>query len=175
MSKWDNYFLALCKVVASNSECLSRQIGAVLTRDKTVISTGYNGPPRGVPHCGERPINDQKLRTAMFNMTGESGKFGIDKCPRQIMGFESGEGLEWCVAGHSERNCLISAARNGISTKDSVLYMDCGVPCSPCLVEIINAGVAEIVVTKLEYYDISAEYLLNNSSLKVRVYELEGV
>jgi deoxycytidylate deaminase len=49
--------------------------------------------------------------------------------------------------------------------------MDCGIPCSPCLVEIINAGIEEIIVTKLEYYDLSAEYLLKESGLKYRIYE----
>ena len=76
-----------------------------------------------------------------------------------------------CVAGHAERNALINAARQGVATKGAKLYMNCGIPCTPCLVEIINAGIEEIIVTKLTYYDESAEYLVNNSKLKVRTYE----
>ena len=83
---------------------------------------------------------------------------------------KSGEGLEWCVAGHAERNALINAARFGIETKGTTMYMDCGTPCTPCLVEIINAGIEEIVITKEHYYDQSAEYLLKESGLKWRIY-----
>ena len=49
--------------------------------------------------------------------------------------------------------------------------MDCGIPCTPCLVEIINAGIEEIIVTKISFYDRSAAYVLDNSNLKFRVYE----
>ena len=92
-------------------------------------------------------------------------------CPRYILGYKSGQGLDLCVAGHADRNALINAARFGIETKGCKLYMDCGVPCTPCLVEIINAGVEEIIVTKMFYYDMSAEYVLKNSPLKYRVYD----
>jgi deoxycytidylate deaminase len=51
------------------------------------------------------------------------------------------------------------------------MYLTCSIPCSPCLVEIINAGIKEIVVTKMEYYDIMSEYLLKHSKLLVRQYE----
>ena len=72
---------------------------------------------------------------------------------------------------HAERNAIINAARFGIATKGTKMYMDCGVPCTPCLVEIINAGIEEIIVTKYEFYDQSAEYLLEQSGLPCRVYE----
>jgi dCMP deaminase len=150
---------------------MSRKIGAILVRDKSVIATGYNGPPRGVPHCNERIKIDPEMR-AYFEAGGiDPDKIDADKCPRQIMGFKSGEGLQWCVAGHAERNALINAAREGVCTKETTLYMDCGVPCSPCLVEIINAGVKEIVITKMTFYDASAKYLLDNSDLKCRVFD----
>ena len=175
--RWDNYFYNLCKVIASNSQCLSRKIGVVMVNDKRVVSCGYNGPPSGIRRCDQRWFVDAE----MCDVAG----FDIDKldqtfseklkgvCPRYVpeMGFASGQGLEWCVAGHAERNALINAARAGIKTKGCKLYMDCGIPCTPCLVEIINAGIEEIIVTKLTFYDRSAEYVLTNSSLKYRVYE----
>jgi len=169
--KWDTYFYNLCEDVAANTKCLSRAIGSVLVKDKTVVGTGYNGPPRGVPHCGERYLIDPELREYL-----KAKKINPDNpkhhevCPRYTVGFKSGEGLQWCVAGHAERNALINSARMGISTKDATLYMSCGVPCTPCMVEIINAGVHEIVITKLEYYDPSARYLLKESNLRVRIY-----
>ena len=168
----DEWFLENCNSVAKGSKCLSRKIGAILVRDNSIISTGYNGPPRGVPHCWDRYALDPKLQELLT----QDGKTPSDEdiatvCPRYIAGFKSGQGLDWCVAGHAERNALINAARHGIKTKGTKLYMDCGVPCTPCLVEIINAGVEEIIVTKMVFYDVSAEYVLKNSPLKYRVYD----
>jgi dCMP deaminase len=178
--EWDEWYLELCQVVAKKSQCLSRKIGAILVRDKAVVSQGYNGPPRGVQTCDQRWWNDENLKKlAGFDKMSDPS-FTIKwstklegKCPRYVpeLGFKSGQGLEWCVAGHAERNALINAARAGIKTKGCKMYMDCGVPCTPCLVEIINAGIEEIIVTKMEFYDVSAEYLLNQSGLKCRVYD----
>jgi len=170
--RWDEYYYRVCETIASNTKCLSRIVGAILVRDKSVVSTGYNGPPRGVPHCSERYTMDLKL-------ISELRKKGIDPddssnwntCPRRLLGFKSGEGLEWCISGHAERNSLINAAREGVSTKETIMYMTCGIPCTPCLIEIINAGVKEIVVSRKSYYDISASYLIMNSYLKVRLYK----
>ena len=169
--KNDKWLYKMCKNVASNSKCLSRKVGSVLVRDGVVISQGYNGPPKGSPHCDERYIIDPVLRENMKNLGKDPDDPNFHKCcPRQSLGFKSGQGLDWCVAGHSERNALINAASNGISTKGTKLYMDCNVPCTPCLVEIINAGVEEIIIVDYKYYDISAEYTLKNSTLEHRLY-----
>ena len=126
--KWDKYFSTICKAVASKSPCLSRQIGVVLVRDKSIISTGYNGPARGFPHC-EGP-----------------------NCPRKDMGYKSGEGLEHCPAAHAETNAIANAARIGTKVKGSTLYMNSVIPCKFCAVSIVNAGIREVVVDKLELY-----------------------
>ena len=169
---WDEYFYNICTIVAMNSKCLSRQIGAILVKDSSIISTGYNGPPRKIPHCGVRHHTDMNL-LSKYKKIDRYFKEDIEVkiCPRQILGFKSGEGLEWCVAGHAEANVLINAARIGISTKDTKLYMDCGIPCHNCLIKIINAGIEEIIVTKYMFYDLSSEYLLKNSNLKYRIYD----
>jgi dCMP deaminase len=169
--KWDTYFYNLCKAVGKNSSCLSRHIGAVLVKDNSIISTGYNGPPRGVPHCGERYLIDKKLREKLESVKIDPDNDGYhETCPRYAMGYKSGQGLEWCIAGHAERNALINAARNGIKTKKCKVYMDCNIPCTPCLIELINAGITEIIVTDISFYDSSAQYLLENSSMKLRLY-----
>jgi len=169
--KWDKYFYGIASAVGKNSSCLSRQIGCLLVKDKTIICEGYNGPPRGIPHCDERYKIDEELRNYLQSkkINPDDGRFE-KKCPRQVMGYKSGQGLQWCVAGHAERNALINAARMGIKTKYCTLYMDCGIPCTPCLVEIINAGIKEIVVSKFTFYDVSAKYLLDNGDLKFRIY-----
>lgn len=174
MNNWDKYFLDVCNIVASNSKCVSRKIGAIIVRDKSIISTGYNGSPRGVPQCTARFFLDNKLKEAVADWHVKTGK-PIDRleCPRKLLGYKSGEGLEWCIAGHGERNALINAAREGIITKGATMYMNCSIPCTPCLIEIINAGIEEIVVTKLEYYDLMSQYLVEQSKLKVREYCIE--
>lgn len=172
--KNDQYFLNICNEVARNSKCLSRKIGAILVRDNIVISTGRNGPPRGVMHCNERCIHDDLL-------VAELHKRGIDivqasksnTCPRQLLGYESGKGLEWCTAAHSERNTLIHAARLGIATKWAIMYMNCNIPCKDCLIETINAGVIELVcIDKNSYYDKMSEFLIREGHLIVREYGL---
>lgn len=169
---WDEYFFKVCETVASNSKCLSRKIGAILVKDKTVLSMGYNGPPRNVMHCMDRNlydpviVNEIKKREILDK---------LEKCPRKILGFKSGEGLEYCIAGHAERNTIVNAARHGISVKDSTLYCNCPIPCSPCLIEIINAGIKEIVVTKMEYYDLMGEWLVKESGIKIRKFRVRNI
>jgi len=172
MEIWNEYFLGICNKVAENSKCMSRKIGAIIVKDKSIISTGYNGPPRGVPHCNRRHLYDPKLVEKLKYYFGCSNKYeDLTKCPRQLMGYKSGEGLEWCVAGHAERNAIVNAAREGIKVKGTTMFMNCNIPCTPCLVEIINSGISEIVVIDIEYYDISAKYLLCNSKLIARTFD----
>lgn len=185
---WDKYYLDICNVIATNSKCHSRKIGAIIVKDKSIIATGYNGPPRGVPDCKLRGLYDQafldEVKTIELNMNilFEEKTVGFNKvkemvdnpryiwmgCPRRALGYKSGEGLEWCVAGHAERNALINAARHGVAIKDSILYMNWGVPCKDCLIELINAGISEIVCKEDTYYDKVSEYLVRTSGIKVR-------
>lgn len=156
--KWDKYFMEIASVTASNSKCFSRQVGAVIVRDKSIVSVGYNGPPRNVPSCDNRNPNEEK------------------ECPRKLNGFKSGEGLHMCIAGHAERNAIVNAARNGVSTIGCTLICNCGIPCKDCLIEIINSGITEIVYIansgyKLGgdiYYDDMSKYLVETSGILVR-------
>jgi dCMP deaminase len=167
VNSWDEYFYELARTTARNSKCLSRRIGAVLVRDKSIIDIGYNGPPRGVGMCDTPRWKTDKTLIEKYN-----DKMDVaGKCPRRVLGLKSGEGLDLCVAGHAERNSLINAARNGKKVKGSTMYVTCGIPCTPCLVEIINAGVEEVVVTSVDMYDRSSEYLLTQSNLKIRLYD----
>lgn len=167
---WDRYFFNICSQVARNSKCLSRRIGAVLVKDKSIISTGYNGPPRGIPRCNLRWVLDEKF-TNKYKDKIIKPLNAIPACPRHSLGAKSGELLDICVAGHAEENSILNAARMGICTKDSIMYMTCGIPCFRCLIKIINAGISEIVVTGLKFYDDNSEFLINNSKIKVRLYD----
>lgn len=167
---WDSYFLKICEAVAENSKCLSRKIGAIIVDDHSIVSTGYNGPPRGVPHCGlERFYEDKRLRDTDVTLFADEI---IDRiCPRQLLGFKSGEGLEYCIASHAERNAIINAAKHGIKTNGTKLYMTCSIPCHECLKEIINAGIEEVICTSLDTYDEASAFLMENSELKIRTFK----
>ena len=156
--RWDKYFMDMCSAVSSNSVCLSRQLGAVLVKDKSVVSMGYNGPPRGHPHCNDLSVLEYHQLP--------SDSVG---CPRQLLGYTSGKGLDICPAGHAERNALVNAARLGIRTLGTTLYLNGCIPCKDCLIEIINAGVFELVVLeRKKYYDGFSKFILSKSSLLVR-------
>ena len=97
---WDDYFMDMTELVATRSTCLRRQVGAVIVRDKHIISTGYNGAPKGVPHCAEK-----------------------GGCLREKLGVPSGEKHELCRALHAEQNAIIQAATLGHSMKGATMYV----------------------------------------------------
>lgn len=173
MNRWDNYFFNICYAVAKNSLCMSRQIGAILVRDKSIVSTGYNGPARSIYDCNYRLIWDTKLQKAITNafQTPELGR-----CPRQQLGLKSGEGLHLCPAVHAETNAITNAARLGVSTLGTTLYLNTQIPCKDCLSNIINAGIEEIVCTELLHYSELTKWMLEDCvalRLKVRTFDLD--
>lgn len=168
--EWDKYFLRIAREVSKNSKCLSRKIGAVLVKDKNIISTGYNGPAKGVKHCNERNMDFY----ANLDKRGYVINEYLINCPRKVLGYKSGEGLHLCQAGHAERNALIQAAKHGISTKDATLYCYCGQICKECVIEIINADVKELVyLAGSDVYDKYAGTLLEESGITIRTVNKE--
>ena len=117
---WDSYFMLIAHVVASRSTCSRRQVGAVMVRDHQILSTGYNGAPRGVRHCSE---------------TG---------CLREQLNIPSGERHEICRGSHAELNAIAQAASEGIATKGSWIYCT-HEPCSFCSKAMINAGCTRVI------------------------------
>lgn len=117
---WDEYFLSIAETVASRSTCLRRKVGAVVVRERHIVSTGYNGAPQGVPHCSELG------------------------CLRQKLNIPSGERHEMCRGSHAEINAIVQAAAVGSSTRGAELYCTTE-PCSFCTKAIINAGIFRIV------------------------------
>ncbi len=141
---WDEYFLDIATLVASRSTCLRRQVGAVLVRDKRILSTGYNGAPSGVSHC---------LTVG---------------CLREELGIPSGERHELCRAVHAEQNAIIQAALHGVSTKGSTLYCTTQ-PCVLCAKMLINAGV-EAIYFNGSYPDKLALEMLNEAGVKLNLF-----
>lgn len=138
---WDEYFLEIAWVVAKRSTCLRRQIGAVIVKDRRILTTGYNGAPSGLAHCLDLG------------------------CLRDQLGIPSGTRAEMCRALHSEMNAIIQAAQHGVSTKGATLYCT-HQPCSVCARMLINAGIVRLVYTG-DCPDEFAMSLLQESEMEV--------
>jgi len=141
---FDEYFYKICNVISEKSNCLYEKIGSILVRDNVIISTGYNGPPRGIPHC--KDIHNE--------------------CPLIL-----NKKFHLCPGAHSEINVIVHAARLGVQIKDSILYTNNQVPCGNCLIGIINSGIEEVVCTKLTMYDFKTGFFMEHSDLKIRLYD----
>lgn len=139
---WDEYFLEVACLVSKRSTCLRRHVGAVLVKDKKILSTGYNGAPSGVRHCADIGCLRDKLKVP------------------------SGERHELCRGLHAEQNVLLQAALYGTSTKESHLYVT-NQPCMICAKMLINAGVKEIIISE-GYPDKMAAKFLKEAKIKVR-------
>lgn len=173
MSKyWDIYYLKIAREVSKQSKCLSRQIGSVLVKNNSIIGSGYNGPASGIKHCNERDfvfydwLNENTFQKKMV-------KDYSNGCPRRAYGYGSGKGTHLCQAGHAERNALIQCAKNGIATLNASLYCYAQHICKDCLIEIINAGVKELIFLQGEEYDKYSTIILKESKLIVRTYKIE--
>lgn len=177
MNSWDKYFHLICESIASKSPCLSRKIGAVLVKDKSIVSVGFNGPSRGIPHCGHERFTKDKLISGLLTASRDYKEiFGVsdiqDTCPRRLLNYDSGTHLELCPAQHAEVNVITNAARLGVSVLNTTLYMNCIIPCKNCFGLLINAGIDEIVVDNIEVYDKHTAYLINNSDITIRRFDL---
>jgi len=130
----DEYYLEIAKAVCLRSPCIRRQFGAIIVREDVVVSTGYNGPARGVVNCMEVGCLKDELDLPHYS------------------------GYDYCDGVHAEENCIINAARHGASVLGGTLYIygqnfgDSspieGKPCDRCKRAIINAGIKEVVTKK---------------------------
>jgi len=146
---WDTYFMSIAQVVASRANCVKRKIGSVIVSDRRIISTGYNGTPRGVANCNE------------------------GGCPRCRGAAESGTRLDECLCSHAEENSITQAAYHGVSVREGVLYTTFS-PCLMCTKMIINAGMREVVYASPFPLGETALDLLHEAGIKVRPLSAEG-
>lgn len=127
---WDNYFINIAQTVAERSTCLRRRYGAVIVKDRVIISTGYNGACRGEPNC-----------------------IDVGVCRREVLGVPKGQRYELCVAVHAEQNAIINGDPDkmaggaiyiaGFNVSDGSLAK--GDPCMLCRRMIKNARIDEVV------------------------------
>ena len=143
----DEYFMKMAHLVSERSTCLRRKVGAVIVEDKRILTSGYNGVPKGLKHCEE---------------TG---------CMREQRNVPSGERHELCRGVHAEQNAIIQAAVFGVSVKGATMYIT-NYPCSVCAKIILNAGISEVVYQG-DYEDDLAIELLTEGQIKVRKFVLK--
>jgi dCMP deaminase len=147
---WDSYFLSIADAVSKKSNCLSIKRGCIIVKDKQILSTGYNGPPAGYPHCDDEEYRRELLHLMDRVMKEED----IDKCPRKVAGFKSGQGTAYCSASHAETNAIVSAAKYGISVRGATIYCNFKeIPCRECAKLIVNAGITNVILngTPVDY------------------------
>jgi len=132
----------IAHLVAKRSTCRRRAVGALLVKDKRILTTGYNGAPTGIKHC-------------------------LDiGCLREELNVASGERHELCRGIHAEQNAIIQAALHGVSIKDASLFCT-NQPCSICAKMIINAGIKAIYYHS-GYADSLAMDLLGEAGVKIK-------
>ena len=149
-----NYYLDIADTVLHRSTCLRRQYGAIIVRNDEIISTGYNGAPRGRKNC-----------------------IDLGFCRREAMNVPPGERYELCRSVHAEQNAIISASRRDML--GGTLYLvgrqaggelTDAVPCSMCKRTIINSGIKEVIARNADgtfiVTDVN-EWIENDESLPV--------
>ena len=148
MDKWDIRFMEMARLVSTWSSCFTpgRAIGAVIVKDKRVMTTGYNGAPSGIKSCEEK---------------GE--------CLRRKLNIPSGTKHELCFAVHAEQNAIAQAAKFGINIQGATLYCT-HQPCVICAKIIINAGISKVVY-KEGYPDEFSMQLFDEANVIVEKYQ----
>ncbi|MCX7679624.1 MAG: cytidine/deoxycytidylate deaminase family protein [Spirochaetes bacterium] len=141
---WDDYFMKIAQDVASRATCVRRKVGAVIVKDKWIISTGYNGAPMGISHCTE------------------------DTCLRTKFNVPSGERHELCRGLHAEQNAIIQAALHGVSINGATIYCT-HQPCSICTKMLINSGIKKFVFSS-PYHDPLAEEMMREAGIEIVIY-----
>lgn len=142
---WDEYFMSIVELVKDRSTCLRRKVGAVIVKDKRILTSGYNGSPVGCKHCEELG------------------------CLRQQLNVPSGERHELCRASHAEQNAIVQAAMHGIPINGSTIYVTTQ-PCVICSKLIINSGIKRVVY-KGEYPDELSMQLLSEAGIEIQRFE----
>ena len=144
---YETYFMNMAFLVATRSTCLRRSVGAVIVKDQRILSTGYNGAPKGVKDCRERGF-----------------------CLRKRENIPSGQRHELCWGVHAEQNAIANAAYFGVAINGASIYMTES-PCNICTKILINAGISEVIYVK-RYMDELSQELLEESKIEVRKFSV---
>lgn len=145
---WDAYFMQIAHLVATRATCPRRSVGAVLVKEKRILCTGYNGAPRGLPHCPEEGPNHD----------WPTGCMRAGHCIRSL---------------HAEQNALLQAAMLGVACEGATIYVTCQ-PCNACAKMIINAGIQRVIYEG-DYPDDFSIELFRDAKMDVYLYRETGL
>ena len=137
---WDSYFMQIAHLVATRATCPRRSVGALIVRDKRIVCTGYNGAPKGLPHCPPSGPNED----------WPAGCMRAGHCIRSL---------------HAEQNALLQAANIGVSCDGATMYVTCQ-PCNNCAKMIINAGIVRVIYEG-DYPDEFSKELFRDGNIEV--------
>ena len=140
---WYEYFMDIAHVVSKRGKCSRSKVAALIVSDRRIISTGYNGTPRGIENCCD------------------------GGCPRCASDAPSGGHLGECICAHAEENAIVQAAYHGIAVRDSMLYCILS-PCLMCTKMIINAGIKEVVFETEYHFTEQARALFKEAGVMCR-------
>ncbi|KDN52617.1 hypothetical protein K437DRAFT_254018 [Tilletiaria anomala UBC 951] len=170
---WDTYFVSLCTLASLRSNCMKRRVGAVLVRNNRVLSTGYNGTPRGLRNCNEggcarcngRLVQSKKPGAATLQQEGamEEEEQEQPQVPK------SGVSLDECLCLHAEENALLECGREKGGAEGTVLYCNT-CPCLRCAVKIVQTGVKEVVYQLAYSMDDRSREIFDEAGVRFRKY-----
>ncbi len=138
---WHSYFMEIARIVSRRSTCMRRSVGALIVKEKQILSTGYNGAPSGLAHC--------------VDVT----------CLRDRLNIAPGERHELCRGLHAEQNAIIQAAYHGVSISGADLYCT-HLPCSICIKMLINSGIRNVFYME-GYPDDLAMEMIRESAIPI--------
>ena len=142
---WDVYFMNITMQVARRSNCMKRKVAAIIVKDKRIISTGYNGTPRGVKNCNE------------------------GGCKRCNSFSAAGTNLSECLCSHGEENAIVQASYHGVPLKSTTLYTTFS-PCLTCAKMIINSGITKVIYNMKYPLGGTAMKMLKEAGIKLKSY-----
>ncbi|KAI9207647.1 cytidine deaminase-like protein [Polychytrium aggregatum] len=141
---WDTYFMKLCNLAATRSNCMKRRVGCILVRNNRIIATGYNGTPRGVRNCNEG---------------------GCDRCNHGA----SNHSLDTCLCLHAEENALLEAGRERVDSGVGHAILYCNTcPCLGCAKKIIQVGIREVIYALGYKMDDMTAKLFDSAGVQLR-------
>jgi dCMP deaminase len=179
-NKFIKKYLRMAKFIAEDQNpCYSRHVGAVIVdvEINKVVGTGYNGPPKGVPHCDSTehltnvvwPQLTQQEKDLLIEWKPITNEELLEKyagckvCPRKLIRAEAGQRLELCSCAHAEANALINAAQKVVGC---TMFCWCPLPCIECSKLIINAGIKEIYCYKEEKdYSVGSRFIIKKAGV----------
>jgi dCMP deaminase len=179
--KFISKYMKLAKLLGEDQNpCYSRKIGVIIVDPKInkIVGTGYNGPPRGTPHCDSAihlqnvvwPQLSESERNLLTFKPITVEEF-VDKyencktCPRKLIGAASGKRLELCSCAHAEANAIINASQNLYGCE---MYAWCLLPCIECTKLIINAGIKKVFCLQEPVdYSVGSRYLFKQANVQI--------